>query len=455
MPKSNPSRPARTCAGHNRSWIDQAEVAKLKFKPGDPHRCTDRDVEIACAVVQSTPDSAILPIVVNAAGEVLVGHIFLEAARKLGIERLTVIRNDGLSETEQKRYVVAINQMLAKRSWDPTELEEWVRELEADMPDFSHLDLGFDNGELDKLLGMPGKIAGGGGDAVPPVAAQAVSRLGRLWKLGKHRLMVGDATAPEHRAELMAGASAKLAITDPPFGCPVDGFVAKRGLHRNFVQGAGELSADQLAALFLAFQQNLLASLVPGALVYLFIDWRSLGLLLRAGEEVFGPLLQFCCWTKDRPGMGGLYRSQHELVLVFRAPGAPHANNVKLGRYGRNRSNVWNYPSAASSRSGREGDMLKLHPTPKSVEMIADAILDSTEHGDRVIDCFLGSGTTLIAAERTGRIRHGMDLDPLYVDVAIRRWQAWTGLAAIDTDTGRTFDDLAAELTTDGEDDDA
>jgi DNA modification methylase len=151
--------------------------------------------------------------------------------------------------------------------------------------------------------------------------------------------------------------------------------------------------------------------------------------------------------------MGGLYRSQHELVLVFRAPGASHTNNVQLGRHGRNRSNVWQYPCAASSRSGREGDLLKVHPTPKSVEMIADAILDCTEHGDRVLDCFLGSGTTLIAAERTGRICHAMDLDPLYVDVAIRRWQAWTGLAAIDAESGRTFDEIAGEIALGGEDD--
>ena len=251
----------------------------------------------------------------------------------------------------------------------------------------------------------------------------------------------------------MEGEVADLAITDPPYGCKVDGFVSRKGLHRDFVEGAGDLGPVQLERFFHELASRICAAGRAGALVYIFIDWRSLNLLLQAGESVFGPLAQMCCWVKDRAGMGSFYRCQHELVLVFKVPGGKHTNNVKLGVNGRNRSNVWQYPSAASSRSGREGDMLKKHPTPKGVEMIADAILDCTKRGERVLDCFLGSGTTLIAAERTGRICHGMDLDPLYVDVAIRRWQAWTGQAAIDAETGRTFDDLAAEAARAGEDD--
>lgn len=402
------------------------------------------------AVVEAVPSGGVLPIVVNSRWEVLVGHIFVEAARKLGMERLTVIRNDGLTEVEEKKYIIAVTQLLGRGGWEPASFEVWLREFEDTIDNFSHLQLGFDNGELDKLLGMPGKIVGGSADDVPKVEAVPVSKIGMLWRLGQHLVFNGDATDPDHMARLMAGVAGKLALTDPPFGCKIDGFVSRKGKHRDFVQGAGEMSQDELGALFRGFALNLMASLRPGALVYIFTDWRSLHLMLRVCEEVFGALVQFCCWVKDRPGMGSLYRSQHELVLVFRVPGAQHANNVKLGANGRNRTNVWDYPSAASSRSGREGDMLKSHPTPKTVEMIADAILDSTEHGDNVVDCFLGSGTSLIAAERTGRICHGMELDPLYVDVAIRRWQAWTGLAAVDTETDRTFDDIAAERGQEG-----
>ena len=175
----------------------------------------------------------------------------------------------------------------------------------------------------------------------------------------------------------------------------------------------------------------------------MFIDWRSLHLLLQGGREVFSKLVNFCVWTKDRGGLGSVYRSQHELVLVFQKPGAKHANNVQLGKHGVNRTNVWAYPSAASSRKGREGDLLKSHPTPKIVEMIGDAMLDCTVRGEIVVDTFLGSGTSLIAAERTGRVCFGMDLDPLYVDLSIRRWQAWTGEAAVNAVTGETFDAIA------------
>lgn len=433
------------CIGHNRSRIERVPVSAMKLREGDPRRYSPRDIELAEAVFPQLPAGVPLPVVVNAVGEILIGGLFVAAAMKLGMKHLDVIRHEGLTEIEEKQYAVASNQLLSKGEWDPTALEAWVREFEAGLEDFSHLTLGFDHGELDKVLGMSMAISGDGvEDEAPLPARKAVTRPGMTWILGVHRLMCGSATNPEDMNRLMAGYLAVLAVTDPPYGCKVDGFVSKKGNHRDFVEGAGEMRPDELGDFFLGFSKNLAAGLQKGALVYVFIDWRSLDLMQRACEKVFGSLIQLCCWVKNRAGMGSLYRSQHELVLVYKNPGAKHRNNVKLGINGRNRSNVWDYPSAASSRSGREGDILKHHPTPKPVEMIADAMLDCTEHGDRIIDCFLGSGTALIAAERTGRICHGMELDPLYVDVAIRRWQAWTGLRAMDAETGITFDELAA-----------
>jgi DNA modification methylase len=445
--KFKQNRPGFTNPGHNRSCIERAAVAQLKPRPGDPWQCSDRDVEIAISVMQRLPDGAPLPVITNERGEVLIGHIFVKAALRLGLEWLSVLRHEGLTELEEKHYTIAINRLLGKGGWEPAALEGWIREFEVGIDDFDHMMIGFDNGELDRILGIPKDMTGlaGADDEVASIQAIAVSRVGMLWQAGRHLILCGDATNPEHFQRLMATYLAKLVITDPPYGCVVDGFVSKKGQHRNFVQGAGEMSREELEAFFFAFASNLARVLQKGALVYIFIDWRSLDLMLRVCEKVFGSLVQLCCWKKDRAGMGSLYRSQHELVLVFRMPGAKHSNNVMLGRNGRNRSNVWDYPSAASSRSGREGDMLKLHPTPKTVEMISDAILDSTEHGDRVIDCFLGSGTTVIAAERTGRICHGMELDPHHVDASIRRWQTATGLAAVDTATSKTFDELAAE----------
>jgi DNA modification methylase len=431
--------------GHNRSRVEQVAVSELKVREGDPRRYSPRDVELAQAVLHQLPADVPLPVVINPLGEILVGGLFVAAAGKAGIKTLHVIQHEGLSDIEEKQYSVAINQLLSKGEWDPQALEACIREFELGLLDFSHLTLGFDNGELDRVLGVSmAHAAVDEEEELPLPAANAVTRPGMTWLVGRHRVMCGSATNPDQMKLLMAGQLAAMAITDPPYGCKVDGFVAKKGKHRDFVEGAGDKRPDELEAFFFGFSQCLAAGLQKGALAYMFIDWRSLNLLQRAGEQVFGPILQLCCWVKNRAGMGSLYRSQHELVLVFKNTGAKHRNNVQLGRHGRNRSNVWDYPSATSSRSGREGDMLEHHPTPKPVEMIADAILDCTEHGDRIIDCFLGSGTALIAAERTGRVCHGMELDPLYVDVAVRRWQAWTGLEATDAETGLTFDQVAA-----------
>jgi DNA modification methylase len=443
--------PPRKCSapvnGTNQTSLAFVDPQRLGFRPNEPRRFSKDDIARACDVLRRFPPGLPLPIVVTEEYGVLVGHLLVHAAQKLGLTAITVIVHAGADPIDQNRYSVAITQLLTKGSWDPADLETWVKQFEQQIEDFSHLDLGFGNGELDRILGFSDRLTAGGAeaDAGPQMRAVAVSRPGMVWHLGANRLMVGDATKTEHFAVLMAKLQAAMVITDPPYGCPIDGFVSKKGLHRDFVEAAGEKAPEELKAFFLAFLRNLAGVMRPGALAYLFIDWRSLSLLLDAGEAVFGSLVQLCCWTKDRGGMGGLYRSQHELVLVFRAPGAKHINNVELGRHGRNRTNVWDYPSAASSRSGREGDMLKRHPTPKSVEMIADAILDCTRHGEIVVDCFIGSGTTIIAAERTGRVCLGMELDPLYADVAVRRWQAWTGLAATDDETGRTFDALAAE----------
>lgn len=428
----------------NRNSLGFLDPKQLTWRPGDPRRFDKEAIARAIDVVRSVPPTMPLPVVVNEKGQVLVGHLLVRAAVEVGLPTITVIVHAGTDPIDESHYSVAITQILTKGTWDSQDLEVLVREFEASIEDFSHFDLGFSNGELDKILGT---TAGGGStdDDVPKSEITAVSRVGICWLLGRHRLLVGDATNREHFAQLMGDQQAGMVITDPPYGCPIDGFVSKKGKHREFVEASGEKSPDQLWAFFLAFLRNLAASMRPGALAYLFIDWRSVGLLHSAAEEVFGEMVQMCCWVKNRAGMGSLYRSQHELVLIFRAPGDQHINNVQLGRHGRNRSNVWDYPSAASSRGGREGDMLKSHPTPKTVEMIADAILDCTRRRDIVVDCFIGSGTAIIAAERTGRTCYGMELDPLYADVAVRRWQTRTGLKAIDEASGRTFDELAFE----------
>jgi DNA modification methylase len=247
---------------------------------------------------------------------------------------------------------------------------------------------------------------------------------------------------------LMGQEHAAMVFTDPPYNVPIAGHASGLGAihHRPFPMASGEMDTAEFTAFLAQACRNLAASSAAGSLHFICMDWRHLDELLAAGAEAYGELKNLCVWVKDNAGMGSLYRSQHELVLVFKQRGGAHRNNVQLGQFGRNRSNVWNYPGANSfARCGNEGNLLGLHPTVKPVALVADAILDCTERGDIVLDAFLGSGTTVIAAERTGRLCYGAELDPVFVDTAIRRWQVLTGGKARHAASGRLFDDLAGE----------
>lgn len=430
--------------GDNLSALVPVRIKELTPLPGHPRTYSKADIDRAKPIVARCGNRA-LPVLINDEGQVLLNWLIVEAARALGRKTIQVIVQSGLSHAEALLIGTALSKIQTSGIWDPAATEAALRTFEAQIQDFSHLDIGFAPGELDRLIGAAS--FGDQGDAVPALHARAVSWPGVLWHCGKHHVLCASATDQSAIKALLAGETVSVAIFDPPYGCKVDGFVSKKGLHREFLQASGELDDGKLLAFFGEFCRAIAAVLKPGALVYLFIDWRKMRILQQAAEEVFGEIVNLCVWAKDRAGMGSLYRSQHELVLVFAMPGARHRNNIELGRHGRDRSNVWSYPAASSSRKGREGDdMLKNHPTPKPVELIAEAIIDSTVRGEIVADNFLGSGTTLIAAERTGRVFRGMDLDPIYVDVAVRRWQQWTGEDAIDAASGRTFNEIAKEV---------
>jgi DNA modification methylase len=241
---------------------------------------------------------------------------------------------------------------------------------------------------------------------------------------------------------------AAMVVTDPPYNVPIDGHASGLGAihHRPFPMASGEMDGAEFGAFLADAFRNLAAFSIDGSLHFICMDWRHVEELLAAGRAAYDELKNLCVWVKDNGGMGSLYRSQHELVFVFKHGRNGHRNNVQLGQYGRNRSNVWHYPGANSfSRRGEEGNLLALHPTVKPVAMVADAILDCSARGDIVLDAFLGSGTTLIAAERTGRRCYGLELDPAYVDTTVRRWQALTGGSARHGASGRSFDDLARE----------
>jgi DNA modification methylase len=278
---------------------------------------------------------------------------------------------------------------------------------------------------------------------------EVVCRKGDLWLLGEHRLAIGDARDPKVYRRLLDGKRAGLVFTDPPYNVRIEGHARRPGRHqhRDFAMTCGELSEIEFTAFLESVFREMAAVSEPGAVHYVCMDWRHIFEAMAAGRNIYDALLNICVWDKQTGGMGSFYRSQHELVLVWRRKGGSHRNNVALGKFGRNRSNIWKHPGANSFGRQREA-MLAMHPTVKPTALVAGAILDASNRGDIVLDPFLGSGTTIIAAHKTGRIGAGIELDPAYGDVIIRRFERYSGMQATHAQTGRTFAEEAQARST-------
>jgi 16S rRNA G966 N2-methylase RsmD len=308
-------------------------------------------------------------------------------------------------------------------------------------------------GEIDIILDDADEAkreAAGPEDEVPdPLPGPAVGQRGDVWVLGRHRLVCGDALDDAVYELLLDGEKAKFVFTDPPYNVPVDGHVCGRGRfrHREFVMASGEMTPAAFTDFLKGVFRLLVAHTTDGSVHDICIDWRHLAEMMASGNEVYSELKNLCVWSKTNAGMGSLYRSQHELVFVWKAGTAPHVNNVELGRHGRNRSNVWVYPGITTMRAGRLEE-LAMHPTVKPVALVSDAIKDCSHRNDIILDPFLGSGTTVIAAERTGRRARAIEIDSVYADVAIRRWQAYTGKTATLAENGRSFEEIEEERVT-------
>ncbi len=281
-------------------------------------------------------------------------------------------------------------------------------------------------------------------DQVPPYGNVAVSSTGNIWLLGRHRLLCGDAQMRSSFRELMAGETADLVFTDPPYNVVIDGHVCGSGSvkHREFAFASGEMSEREFTDFLRTTFGNAAASMRDGAIAFVCMDWRHMRELLDAGTEVFTELKNLIVWNKTNGGMGTFYRSKHELIFVFKQGAAEHTNSFGLGESGRYRTNVWDYAGISSMSSAR-AEELEMHPTVKPVAMIADAIRDCSRRGEVVLDCFGGSGSTLIAAEKTGRQARVIEFDPLYCDTIVRRWQHLTGKRAPLAGDDRSFDDIA------------
>jgi DNA modification methylase len=352
-----------------------------------------------------------------------------------------------LTPAQKKALALADNKLGDMSEFNPEALALQLAELCA--VDFEIELTGFTTAEVDILLDAPVVSASDPADELvePCFDAPAVSKPGDLWQLGDHRLLAGNALDEASYVQLHGGERAVMVITDPPYNVPIDGHVSGLGKkrHREFAMASGEMSSQEFTEFLATYMQWLVKFTCDGSIHYHFMDWRHLPEILEAGGRVYTELKAVCVWDKTNAGMGSLYRSKHEHVLVYKSGKAPHINNVQLGRNGRYRTNVWSYPGVNSFSRNRAAD-LAAHPTVKPVALVADAIRDCSRRGDLILDPFAGSGTILLAAERTGRKAAAIELDPIYVDTAIRRWEQFTGKTAVLAATGESFAHVEARM---------
>jgi DNA modification methylase len=386
------------------------------------------------------------PVLIDRNNTIVAGHGRVEAAKILGMGAVPTVRLDQLSEEQVRAYVLADNKLAENAGWDRSILAIELQHL-LTLGDLDVTVTGFEVPEIDLIM----EEAAGRkdqDDELPAPEGPAVTSPGDLWQLGKHRILCGDSLEEQSFKTLIGAKRAAMVFSDPPYNVAIDGNVCGKGSvrHREFAMAAGEMSEVEFTAFLARVLRNLSRYSAAASLHFLCMDWRHMKELLAAAGQVYDSLLNLCVWVKDNGGMGSLYRSRHELVFVYRNGKEVHRNNVQLGQFGRNRTNVWEYPGINTlSRNGEEGNLLALHPTVKPVQLVADAILDCSARGEIVLDGFLGSGSTLIAAERVGRICHGIEIDPLYVDVAIRRWQRQTGEMAIQASSKRCFNEIGED----------
>jgi len=394
----------------------------------------------------------IAPLVIDENNIIISGHALHRAMHEIGANEIAAISIVGCTKSEVAALRLALNRLPVEAAWDNQQLRTEFEELINLSFD---LDLtAFDAAEIDHVLDLdlPTANVVEDNEQLPAVQKQPVARLGDIWICGDHRVACGDALDGNFVKCVCNGVLVDVVFTDPPFNIPIAGFVSGKGRnqHREFLQGTGEMSSEEFTKFLAGALRVLQASSLPNALIFACMDWRHIYELLSAGRQNALALYNIAIWAKTNAGMGALYRNQHEMICVFKNGSDAPANNVELGRYGRNRSNLWTYRGLNSFGSNRD-ELLAAHPTVKPVVMVADVLRDVTKRGGVVLDTFAGAGSTVIAAEETGRRCFSTELDPLYVDVSIRRWQRHTHCDAVHAVTGELFCDRERLVTTNDE----
>ena len=443
---------SKTAAGQHLVWtpdaIEKRSIASLRAYENAARNHPEAKLRRLADAIAAF--GFVVPVLVDGDGSIIAGHARVEAARRLGMDHVPAIRADHLDAAATRALRIADNRLTELSDWNEAALRIELGDLiDLDLAgglDFDVTITGFETPEIDIILGGAGVAETQEQESAPEPDRlhPPVTQVGDLWALGTHRIFCGDALAAVSYDDLLAGESVDMIFTDPPYNVPIQGHVRSGGAarHREFAMASGEMSDAEFRAFLASFLARAESGLRPGAVVMICMDWRHIEPLIAVATAAEFEMLNLCVWNKTNGGMGSLYRSKHELIGVFRRPGAAHVNNVELGRHGRNRTNVWDYAGVNSFGAGRAADLAD-HPTVKPTALVADAILDVSRQGDVVLDPFGGSGATLLGAERTGRRARLIELDPAYVDVAIRRWQEMTGQEAVQAQSGERFAERA------------
>lgn len=419
--------------------IEQIAVSEIHPHSQNPRKHSKKQISQIADSIKAFGFK--VPVLVDNDNRLICGHGRVEACKRLGWEEVPAIRATDLDEAKIRAYMIADNRLTENSEWDDILLGENFRLLAELKLDFDIETIGFEYGDIEQLINLDE-------EEVPnqeteetvssPEEVPQVAKEGDLWELGQHRIYCGNSAQKESYDTLFSKTSQKASIvfTDPPYNLSArDISQTCADHHGDFAMGSGEMTAHEFTSFLEQIFEQLRDWSLDGSIHYICMDWRHTSELLKAGDKVYDELKNICVWVKSTGGMGTFYRSQHELVFVYKNGTAKHQNHFKLGQHGRYRSNVWNYPSVMhldskdGDKSGKEA--LKLHPTIKPVTMIEDALKDCSRRKEIVLDVFLGSGSTLIAAEKTKRVCYGIEISPRYVDVAIQRWQEWTGKKAV------------------------
>lgn len=435
---------SRTELEHRFGALDYRPIETLKTYANNPRKHSEKQITMLMASM--TEFGFAIPVLVDAESVIIAGEARVTAARRLGVSHVPVLVAEHWSAAQVRAYRLTDNRLALESTWSEDLLRIEIASV-IELGEVSVEILGWNTAEIDILLD---DTASEPDDRVPELPNNPISRPGDLWRLGSHRLLCGSSLELANWRRLMEGKVGSMSFSDGPFNVPIMGHVSGLGKHSHpeFQMASSEMSAAEFTKFNVDFLTNVGASSKDGAIIMACIDWRHLSEMLSAIKEAGLALINLCVWNKTNAGMGSLYRSKHELVLICKKGSAPHTNNVMLGKHGRARTNVWDYAGANAFGARRDED-LAAHPTVKPTALVADAIKDVSARGEIVLDAFMGSGTTILAAEQTGRVAYGIEIAPQYIDVAIQRWSERTGGIAILDETGEALADVAMRRSAD------